>query len=54
MVPITDLQLDPEVAELFEITFKSEPSERPTALDLLNHPKIVFGKRQTHMHVDTG
>ena len=45
LVPLTQLQLDPSVAELFHMVFRRDHTQRPTALQLLNHPQILDGER---------
>ena len=44
LVPLSELQLDPSVAELFHMVFRRDHTQRPTALQLLNHPEIRDGK----------
>ena len=45
LVPLSELQLDPSVAELFHKVFRRDHTQRPTALQLLNHPQILDGER---------
>ena len=45
LVPLSELQLDPSVAELFHKVFRRDHTRRPTALQLLNHLEIWDGER---------
>ena len=45
LVPLSELQLDSSVAELFYKVFRRDHTQRPTALQLLNHPEIQDGER---------
>ncbi len=38
LVPLSRMNLDPEIEALFRCVFVADPTERPTATDLLNHP----------------
>ena len=43
LVPLSELQLDPSVAELFHKVFQRDHTQRPTAFQLLSHPQICDG-----------
>ena len=45
LVPLSELQLDPSVAELFHMVFRKDHTRRPTALQLLTHLEIRDGER---------
>ena len=45
LIPLSELQLDPSVAELFHKVLRRDHTQRPTAVQLLNHPQILDGER---------
>ncbi len=43
LVPLSLMNLDPEIEALFRCVFVADSTERPTAIDLLNHPTFREG-----------
>ena len=46
LIPYAHL-LDREVIELMSLVFRKEPSNRATAMELLDHPLIADGEKPT-------
>lgn len=43
VIPLSTLNLDPALEELFRRVFVADSSLRPSALTLLNHPLLIEG-----------
>ena len=40
LIPLSEMNLDSDLEQIFRDVFRREASQRPTALELLNHPRI--------------